>query len=274
MIKELGTLGLFIKFNESASTSFKFIEIFSSSAMTTSVFSASTNSSKNIVIPSTASTFINGQYGTSVYDDEWLHLTFIFDPKLKTVSSANFVVRLGDTQKANFQIQNIYILDNLLDTMSIYNIHNAFNGDSAYVVGGDSSSASLKIVDRDEAKHTSSSTYSVYQPYLDQSRFLTDVAAVTELSASAYTSVGLSRTAQFFDGVKVVLGDRILSTLDNKVYEVQSNSTLLEISSSNGDYVHVTNGVEFYGFNFLKSNGVFAKAPFLEKVATIESSQQ
>lgn len=274
MIKELGTLGFFIKFNESASTSLKFIEVFSSSALSTSLFSASTNSSKTVAVSTTASMFLNGSYASAVYDDQWAHLTFIFDPKLKTSSSSNFIVRFGNTTKANFQIQNIYILDNLLDQVNINYIHNAFTGNVSYISGGDTASFSIKVIDKDEALHTSSLTAVVYQPYTDQNKFLTDVVAVTASSASSYLTTALTKSAQFFDGVKVITGDKILSTLDNKVYQVQSDSKLLEISSITGNYVHVLDGIKFGGYNFIKTSSGFIKAPFLEKVVYLESTRE
>lgn len=274
MIKELGTLGFFIKFNESASTSFKFLEIFSSSAVSVSLFSASTNSSKTVSVSTTASMFVNGTYSSSLYDDRWAHVTFIFDPKLRTAASSDFVVRFGNTSKANFQIQNIYILDNLLDQININYINNSFTGNTSYISAGDSASASILILDKDEALHTSSVTNLVYQPYSTHNKFLTDVVAVTASSASQYLTTQLTKAAQFFDGVKVNIGDRILSTLDNKIYQVQANSTLSEISSVLGNYVHVLGGVKFGNYNFINTASGFIKAPFLEKIAYLESNKQ
>jgi hypothetical protein len=274
MIKQVGTIGFFIKFNESASSSLKFLEIFSSSALTTSLFSASTNSSSNIIIPSTASSFINGEYSSTLYSDEWAHVSFIFDPKLNTAASNNFIVRFGDSTKANFQIQNIYIVDSLLDQLSIRYIHNEFVGNTSYLSAGDSASSSINVFDREESLHTSSVTSIVYQPFKSQQKFLTSVLVATDLSASAYILTELTRAAQFFDGVKVISGNRILSLLDNQVYEVLSNSKLSVVTSSVGDYVEVLDGVKYEGFNFVKTQSGFQTAPFLQKVSYIESIQQ
>jgi hypothetical protein len=96
----------------------------------------------------------------------------------------------------------------------------------------------------------------------------------TDLSASAYISTELTKAAQFFDGVKVISGNRILSLLDNQVYEVLSTSKLSVVTSSVGDYVEVLDGVKYEGFNFVKTQSGFQKAPFLQKVSYIESIQQ
>jgi len=278
MIRQFGTMGFFIKFNESASAGIRLVNIFSSSAATTTLFSASTNSSRNIIFSSTASCYINGQVSSSIVDNQWQHVSFTFNPKLQTDSSNNFLVRFGQSGSADFQIQNIYLLDTLLDNTEIRYLHNTFTGASAILSTGESSSASLLILDKDERRHSSSATSVVYQPYKDQLKFLIDVDLVAEVSLAAYLgspTTKLTGDLRYFDGILSIESDLVLSTVDNAIYELNSSGGVTLVNSSNGDYVSILNGIEHIDSRWLKTSGSFTKVPFVEKITyTVDRSTQ
>ena len=261
MIKQLGIIGFYIKFNESASAALKFLEVFSSSAMSTSLFSASTNSSQTLSLsPTTASFYLNGSYSSSVCSNEWVHATFKFDPKLETDSDNNFVIRFGDLDKSNFNIQNLYILDNNLSDTEIRYIHNEFIGTGSAISG---SASLVSFYDRNESNHSSSTT--VYQPYPDQLNFKYDVTAVA--SATLNISTALTQDEKFIDGVQVDSGNYIINLNDNKVYQLNSSSILQEITTINtGDYFNVLDGQEYKGRAFVKSTSSFTPSYLLEKI--------
>ncbi|NDB84198.1 MAG: hypothetical protein EB127_16000 [Alphaproteobacteria bacterium] len=268
MIKEIGTLGLFIKFNDSASAGIKLFEIFSSSAATSSLFSASTRSNFNISFSaSTASFYNNGIVSNPLYDNEWQHITFTFNPKLQTDSSNNFLIRFGQTASGDFQIQNIYMLDTAINSTDVRNIHNAFTGASISISTGETASGSIRMIDKDEALHSSSVTSTIYQPYQGQGKFIYDINLVTASSLSVFvSSSALVRDFRYFDGVLCSLNDRVLSLADNNVYQVNSSNGLTLLSTSNGDYVNVLSGIEYKNTKWLKTSGSFSQMPFLNKI--------
>jgi hypothetical protein len=278
MIKQFGTLGFFVKFNESSSAGFKLVEVFSSSAATTTLFSASTNLSKNLVYPTTASSYINGSSSKVLVDNQWQHVTFSFNTKLQTDSDNNFLVRFGTTGSCDFQIQNLYFLDTLLEPLEISYLHGTFVGASAAISTGESASGSVRIIDRDESRHSSSVTSTVYQPYLTQNRFLADIDLVTASSLSAYTGSPTNKLIgdlRYFDGVVSTQSNQILSIADNQIYQINSVGGVTLISSSNGDYVNVLSGTQYANTTWLKTSGSFTRTPILEKIINIvDRSQQ
>lgn len=265
MIKELGTLGFFIKFNESASAALKFVEIFSSSAATTSLFSASTNSSNVVSLSAPSTMYVNGYVSSSVTGLEWNHVMFSFNPKLYTDSTNNFIVRFGNLTKGDFNIQNVYILDSFLTSNDALMTHIAFVGNYIGVsASSDTSSVSLVLVDKDEQLHSSSTT--VYQPVQGQKKFRFGIRATASSSLSTYVTNDMLGDAQFIDGVKLNASDYILSIIDNKVYQLSSNNKLVEITTADGDYVNVLSGRQFKNRVFTKSSGSFIDLKFVEKV--------
>lgn len=268
MIKQLGTIGFNIKFNESASTSFKFLEIFSSSAATSSLFSASTNPSQRISLSSnSASYYMNGAYASTTYSNEWLHMTFVFSPKLETNSDNNFLIRFGDQEKSNFNIQNLYILDTTLSNVEVNYLYYEFVGGYTFISAGDTASASIKVFDKYEQIHTSSITNTVYQAYPEQLKFKYDVTVATELSASPYVSTQMSGDTKYFDGFEIKTGNRVLSLADNKIYTASANNKLVEDTTViNGDYIHVLCGQEYSEANFIKLSSSFTQTTVLDKV--------
>ena len=262
MIKQIGTIGFYIRFNESASAGLKFLEIFSSSAASVSLFSASTNSSEVVgKFNNSASYYLNGSSASTTYSNEWQQMIFVFSPKLQTDSANNFLIRFGDTSKANFNIQNLFIVDTALSELEILYIYNDFTSNLKIIQSGDQSTKSLSILDRYEPKSTSSATGTVYQSISTQNNFIADVAAVTSDTAPA----DLYGDNRFFDTYEARVDDYILCLADNKLYQVDDNS-LTEISTSNGDYVKIINGLEYAGQSFVKTSGSFTPTQLIKKI--------
>lgn len=266
MIKEIGTIGFYIKFNESASAALKFLEVFSSSAADVSLFSASTNSS-NVISKSLASAsfYLNGSTASTIYSNEWCHSTFVFNPKLQTDSDNNFLVRFGNTSKADFNIQNVYITDMSLSSNEIQYLHSEFTGGDSVIFSGDLSSTSLSILDKNETNHSSSVTGSMYQPLSTQNKFIYDVKVAIDTSASQFVSTVMTGDSLYFDTVPVIENDIILSLADNQLYKVTSSATLETVSSSSGDYVYVLSGLEYGNKNFINTSGSFTKTGISKK---------
>lgn len=269
MIKQLGTLGFFIKFNESASSALKFVEVFSSSTTTTSLFSASTSSAGVVSLSVPASIYINGASANTITGSDWNHIMFTFDPKLYTYSENDFIVRFGNSSKGDFNIHNIYILDYYLLPSLASAMHRAFIGNNIAVSASATiASQSIVISDKNESKHSSSVTGLVYQPIPGQKQLKLDVALATEGSASTYMTVDMVGDSLFYDGMRLDSGDYILSLADNEVYYLSdSTDNLSKISTTNGDYVVVTDGVEFGGRLYVKSNNQFIEEQPIEKIS-------
>lgn len=270
MIKEFGTVGFFIKFNESASTAFKLLEVFSSSAATTSLFSASTATTRTIRMPSppSGSCYVNGFLSSSVADNQWQHVTITFNPKLQTDDLNNFTVKFGQSGSADFQIQNIYMLDALLTSTEVSYIHNSFVSSSAVISAGESASASVMVIDREESRHSSSVANKIYQPYPGQSRLSLNVVSVhDDSSLNGFVSAPMTNDSRYIDGVQMKDGDNILSITDNKVYRYNgSTNRLSEVSIPNNEYVVALKGISYSNTCWLKIAGVFVQRPLLEKI--------
>lgn len=276
MIKQIGTLGFFIKFNESASSSFKFLEIFSSSANTTSLFSASTTASSTVSFPTSASMYVNGTISNSASSLDWVHMTFTFNPKLEIDADNDFTVRFGNASKGDFNIQNIYMVDRYLFEEDMLALHGEFSGQYVAVSASNSvPSTSLKLIDKDESRHSSSVTGNVYQPLPAQTRLAYDITAVSNFSLSAYTStLPLVDGMLYHDGVRLQDGDYVLSLVDNALYIVNSNDDFLTVvPTSNGDYVNVLRGQEYRLKTLVKVSGVFIPTQFIEKIAYVSTER-
>lgn len=279
----IGTLGFFIRPNTN-STSTKVFEVFSSSAATTSLFTASIRS--NLIITSSAigTSFINGGRSSSVSNLNWNHFSFTFNPKLGTSSVDSFLIRFGDTTNSNFNIQNIYILDTLLEPAEISYIDNGFVGGSA-VISATSAASAINVIDRDELRHTGYSasvrtdpnekqaTNIIFQPQLVQKRFLGDVSAATSLDSSSISNV-LDYDGVDFTTLPDPTVSRILLLSNNKIYSISKSNDLnvgTEISSVDGDYVRVIGGMRNINKIFVKVNGVFTEYPELLKINAFET---
>jgi hypothetical protein len=273
MIKQIGTLGFFIRFNESASSAFKFVEIFSSSAATESLFSASTSSTNRVQMSTSGSYYLNGITASTIYSDEWAHVMFTFDPKLTISGSSNFLLRLGNETKADFQVQNLYMLDFFLDSGQASAMHGNFVGNFVGVsASATTASPSIRFVDLDEARHSSSITRSVYQPVPQTtgspSRLGYDVTVAASMSLSGYVSASpFARGALFQDGVVIEPNNYILSLVDNQIYQYNSAlSKLVPVSTSVGWYVNILSGIQFEGRKFLKTSSSFSPIQIIEKL--------
>lgn len=265
MYKYIGTIGFHIRFNESSSAALKFLEVFSSSDASKSLFSASTNSSKGLSLSlSSASSYINSKSSSVVYDNEWQQIIFAFNPKLKTKNGNNFLVRFGNTTKGDFQIQNLFIVDKSLNPLEIRYINNEFTSNNTAIIAGDSS-VSMTVSDKDEKNHTASTTGTIYQPLLpNQLRYKFDIDAVT--SCSVQSGVILNNDDKYFDTYELNIGERVLSLQDNKVYILDTDSKLQIESTSNGDYVKILSGMKYRDSAFVKKSGSFIKTELLEKI--------
>jgi len=278
--ENIGTLGFFVKTNTD-STSTKLFEIFStSSAASTSLFSASIQSNAITVSSAIGTPIINGGRFSTVLDKQWTHVSFNFNPKLSTSSVNSFLIRFGDTLRSDFNIQNIYVLETLLEALEIAYIHNGFVGGSA-VISATTAASAIKVIDRDESRHTGVSasirflqdekqaTNIIFQPSLIQKRFLGEVAAATSFDSSSVSNV------EDFDGVLfTTLPEqtirKVLFLSNNKLYSIYIDSdgkrAGTEIPTSDGDYVKVVDGIRNGKKVFVKVNGVFTEYPELLKI--------
>ena len=264
----IGGIGFFIRFNNSGS-SMKFLEIFSSSAASLSLFSASTNSSNGVAMSSTSASFyLNGTASPYLYDKYWQHVTITFNPKLSTSSADAFLIRFGNTNNSNFYIQNIYTLKSLIEQNEVNYLDYAFNGGSAAIVSS-STNPIINVKDNDEKKHSSSVTGIIYQPIDSQTKFITNVNSATDSSLSSYiSSIVPNDDSAYIDGIKLQTGNRVLSLADNQVYEFLSTSLLTTVTTLNGEYVNVLNGMKYANANFIKTSGSFVRTDVLQKIVT------
>jgi len=286
MIKELGTIGFFIKFNDCAASAFKFIEIFSSSGNGGySMFSASNDPSANIgctvaqmpgMQPPAVSYYLNGFQSTVCNDNKWQHMTFTFNPKLMINASADFLIRFGNTNKGDIQIQNLYIVQSQLSPTNVRNLHYEFTSSSVTISASNSVSKSLSLVDKDEQNHSSSVTGKVYQPLGGQGKFVYDVNAVTDSTVSIYLSNDITGDKLFFDGVKLEEGSLLLSLADDQLYRYSdTNDKLVVVNTNSGDYVNVIDGIEYENAKFVKrSSGQFVRVEYLEKVVNVSTETE
>ena len=84
-------------------------------------------------------------------------ITFSFDDKLATYDTNNFLIRFGDSASSNFNIQNLYILENSFTASSVAYLHQEFTGKGLRVRVNDSASYSFNITDAPESNYTSAS---------------------------------------------------------------------------------------------------------------------
>jgi hypothetical protein len=270
MLKYLGSVGTFIRLNDSENKTYKLLEIFSSSAASELLFSASVNNLNGSVRINTASTsiYINGNSASVLPSQQWAHLTFSFDNKLWTYDSNNFLIRFGDTASSNFNIQNFYILEGSTSASDAGYLHYAFTGAGESILRvKDTASYSINVIDSYESNFISSLTKTVYQPLKNQKRYLCDIVAVNEESLSKYVSAStLVNDNLYIDSFNIIAGNRVLSLTDNQIYEVTASSKLIAISSSVGDFVKVLFGRQYGNSFYIKTNSGFINTPARPKI--------
>lgn len=278
MIKYLGSIGTFIRLNDSENKTYKLLNVYSSSAANLSLFSAEVNNSTGVVTFDSASTslYINGVSGSVIPNQQWAHITFSFEDKLATYDTNNFIIRFGDTASSNFNIQNLYILEDFFTQSDVGYLHEEFTGGTSNkLVIPPSASYSINIIDYPEDDYISASPKVIYQPFLGYDRYLTDIVACTEESLSRFVSASVMTNDDLFvDAVNINVGDKVLSLADNQIYELNESSQLNLVSSSNGDLVKVLFGHYNIDASFIKANNVFNLVPLRAKIKSYLNTVQ
>lgn len=278
MIKYLGSIGTFIRLNDSENKTYKLLNVYSSSAANLSLFSAEVNNSTGVVTFDSASTslYINGVSGSVIPSQQWAHITFSFEDKLATYDTNNFIIRFGDTASSNFNIQNLYILEDFFTQSDVGYLHEEFTGGTSNkLVIPPSASYSINIIDYPEDDYISASPKVIYQPFLGYDRYLTDIVACTEESLSRFVSSSVMTNDDLFvDAVNINVGDKVLSLADNQIYELNESSQLNLVSSSNGDLVKVLFGHYNVDASFIKANNVFNLVPLRAKIKSYLNTVQ
>lgn len=261
MIKYLGSVGTFIRLNDDEDKTYNLLNIYSSSVAKLVLFSAEVNNSTGLVSFDFASTslYINGVSGSVIPSQQWAHITFSFGDKLSTYDINSFLIRFGDTASSNFNIQNTYFLSNSITDNTVKYLHEEFTGSGEKTLRvNDSASFSLNMIDTLETNYTSPLNGDVYQPIRGQNKFLYDITVATPDSLSAYTSASLlSSDNLYIDGYLVEESDYILSFIDNKIYQLTGSATLINVSSSVGDFVRVIFGQRYGGLYYLNTASGF-----------------
>lgn len=270
MIKYLGSVGAFVRLNDTYDQTYNFLRVFSSSAASDLLFSASVNNLTGAVTVVTASTslYINGASASTIPSQQWAHLTISFDNKLWTYDSNNFLIKFGDTASSNFNIQNVYILENSLTATDVGYLHEQFTGGTSNKLTiPPSASYSINIVDYPETNYVSASTNIIYQPSINQYRYLFDIKAATEDSLSKFVSSSvMSNDDLFIDSVFINSGEKVLSLADDQIYELNESSQLTLVSSSVGDVVRAIQGQYLSNTSFRKTSDGFIIEPIRVKI--------
>jgi len=244
--------------------------VFSSSAKTQVLFTASVNNFTGSVTmgTSSASLYINGVSSGILPSQEWAHLTVSFDNKLITSDSNNFIVRFGDYNNSNFNIQNLYIMESSLSSSAVGYLHKEFTGAGSQVVRvNDSASYSINFIDTIETNYTSSSITSVYQPLKNQLRFDKNVSAATDMSLTKFISASaMINDDLYIDGHNINENDFILSLTDNTVYQLTASSYLTTASNVTGDFIRISFGRTYKDNHYLYASGSYTLTPFRLKI--------
>lgn len=278
MIKYLGSVGTFIRLNDNNNKTYQLLNVYSSSAANLSLFSAEVNNSTGLVTFDSASTslYINGISGSVIPNQQWTHITFSFDDKLATYDTNNFLIRFGDTASSNFNIQNLYILEDFFTESDVGYLHEEFTGGTSNkLVIPPSASYSINIIDYPEDGYISASPKVIYQPFLGYDKYLTDIVACTEDSLSKFVSASVMTNDDLFvDAVNINVGDKVLSLADNQIYQLNESSQLNLVSSSNGDLVKTLFGHYNIDAAFIKTNNVFTLVPLRAKIKSYLNTVQ
>lgn len=272
MIKYIGAVGAFVRLNDSEDKTYNLLRVFSSSAASDLLFSASINNLSGAVTIDTASTsiYVNGVSGSVIPSEKWSHLTFSFDNKLWTYDNNNFLIRFGDSASSNFNLQNIYILENSFTSSAVAYMHEEFTGAGQMKIRvSDSASYSFNITDATETNFISASTNIIYQPLFNQKRYVSDLYAATEESLSKFISSSVMVNDDLYvDTVGLVVGARVLSLADNQVYELTASSNLSIVSASIGDLFKVLYGQYLSNTFFVKSSASFTMTTARVKITS------
>jgi hypothetical protein len=270
MIKYLGSIGTFIRLNDSVDATYQLLNVYSSSAAQTSLFSAQVNNSTGIISFSSASTslYINGVSGSVIPNQQWSHITFSFEDKLATYDTNNFLILFGDSASSNFNIQNLYILENSFSASEVGYLHQEFTGGTNNkLTVPPSASYAINVVDYPETNFVSASTNVIYQPSFGQQRYLMDINAATEGSLNRFVSASvMTNDDLYIDTVNINTGDKVLSLADNQIYELTASSQLVTLSSSVGDVVRVLYGQYLNRISFIKTASGFEIQPIRVKI--------
>lgn len=278
MIKYLGSVGTFIRLNDSDDKTYQLLNVYSSSAAKLSLFSAEVNNSTGLVTFDSASTsfYVNGVSASIIPNQQWAHITFSFEDKLATYDTNNFLVRFGDTASSNFNIQNLYILEDSFTLSDIGYLHEEFTGGTNNkLTVPPSASYAINIIDYPENNYVSASTNVVYQPAFNQFRYLTDIRAATENSLTQFVSASIMTNDDLYiDTVNINVGDKVLSLADNQIYELNESSQLDLVSSSVGAVVRVLYGQYLNNLSFTKYSTGFTLEPLRVKVSSYLNTVQ
>lgn len=270
MIKYLGSIGAFIRLNDNDNQTYQLLNVFSSSAVNNSLFSASVNNLNGSVTINSASTsiYINGVSASVLPPQQWAHLIFSFEDKLATYDTDNFIIRFGDTASSNFNLQNVYILENTFTASAAAYMHEEFTGAGSMKVRiSDSASYSINITDALETSFISASTNVIYQPLFNQKRYAFDLEAASEDSLSRFISAStMTDDNLYVDTVGLVTGAKVLSLADNQVYELTASSNLITVSASVGDVFRILYGQYLGDTFFVKTSASFTLSPARVKI--------
>lgn len=271
MIKYLGTIGSFIRLNNTENTTYQLLNVFSSSAVNELLFSASVNNSTGELRYTSGSyqSYVNGESSSVIPLQQWAHVTFSFPDKLATQDTNNFNIQFGGTGSSNFNIQNTYILEQSFNSEEVKYLHYEFTGGNTQIIRvNDSASYSINIIDAPETLFISASTATLYQPLFNQLKYSYDIVAVEEDSLSKFVSASVMVNDDLWiDGYNILIGDKILSFADNQIYQLTASSQLLPLSSSSGDFVKILYG-QYYGNSFfLNTSGSFQLTQARPKVS-------
>jgi len=266
MIKQIGSVGFFLRYASGASGTYRLFSIYDSYEKNNLILSSSINFTNNVISASGGSSsftyYVDGTQSSSVSAKYWQNVLISFNPKFFIDASKDFIVEFGDTTSSiNMYIQNVYINNNSIQNeYEAKTINSAFNG--SHLFASNIVSASVRdsvFIDLPEKNYTASARNVVYQPRFGQKRFLTDIKAagrgtcISYLSAANAGSLVLIGDQFYVDNVEIAAGDNILSLYDGNVYTVGSDNKFSIFSSQIGDVVYVLNGLRNKNEYFIKT---------------------
>ena len=266
MIKQIGSVGFFLRYASGASGTYRLFSIYDSYEKNNLILSSSINFTNNVISASGGSSsftyYVDGTQSSSVSAKYWQNVLISFNPKFFIDASKDFIVEFGDTTSSiNMYIQNVYVNNNSIQNeYEAKTINSAFNG--SHLFASNIVSASVRdsvFIDLPEKNYTASARNVVYQPRLGQKRFLTDIKAagrgtcISYLSAANAGSLVLIGDQFYVDNVEIAAGDNILSLYDGNVYTVGSDNKFSIFSSQIGDVVYVLNGLRNKNEYFIKT---------------------
>jgi len=266
MIKQIGSVGFFLRYVSGASGTYRLFSIYDSYEKNNLILSSSINFTNNVISASGGSSsftyYVDGIQSSSVSAKYWQNVLVSFNPKFFIDASKDFIVEFGDTTSSiNIYIQNVYVNNNSIQNeYEAKTINSAFNG--SHLFASNTVSASVRdsvFIDLPEKNYTASARNVVYQPRLGQKKFLTDIKAagrgtcISYLSAANAGSLVLIGDQFYVDNVQISAGDNILSLYDGNVYTVGSDNKFSILSSQIGDVVYVLNGLRNKNEYFIKT---------------------